>query len=178
VELCSGNGRAARGVNVIVVKAIKPATLKKDVFRLEFLTGLHDIEKPIVKDHNKTTDTWKGEKPEFKSAISLKQPGPTLVVEPSGGSPEGVKKWNWLNKGTKVRYAVMSPDFRPKTRTRFIGSGAGRGKMLFVSKKHPMPGIKAREWTEEITRIWMPKFKRRMEQAMQDAARKSGHGTR
>jgi hypothetical protein len=161
---------------VIVVKAIKPAKLKIDAFRLEFLTGLHDVERQVIADYKKTTATWKGDRPAFQSAISLKQPGPTLVVDASGGNEKGVKKWNWLDKGTRVRYATMSADWQSKTTPRFIGSGAGRGRMLFVSKKHPRPGIKAREWTEEITKVFTPKFKRRMEQAMRDAARKSGHG--
>lgn len=160
---------------MIVIKAIKPAKLKQDAFRLEFLTGLHSMERDIVKDYNKTTETWQSDRPKFAAAISLKQPGPTLVVDASGGDPKGVKKWYWLDKGTKVRHAVMSPDFEPKTRHRFIGSEKGKGRMVFVSKKINLPGIKAREWTQEITKKWTPRFKKRMEQAMRDAAQKSGH---
>jgi hypothetical protein len=161
---------------MIVMKAIKPAKLKQDAFRLEFLTGLHDMEREIIKDYEKTTETWQSDKPKFAAAISLKQPGPTLIVDASGGDQKGVKKWFWLDKGTKVRRAVMSPDFEPKTRNRFIGSGKGKGHMVFVSKKISRPGIKAREWTPEITKKWTPRFKKRMEEAMRTAAQKSGHG--
>lgn len=161
---------------MIAFKGVKPAKMKQDVYRLEFLTGINDMKKDIKADYAKTTETWKGEKPKFDAAASLQAPGPTLVVDASGGSEKGVKKWNWLDKGTKVRYATMSPDWRSKTRVRWIGSSTGRGKMLFVNKRKPRPGIKARRWTEELTKRWVPRFKRRMEQAMRDAARKSGHG--
>ena len=143
-----------------------------------FLSGLHDMSRQIVKDYEKTTATWKGDKPGFQSLVSLQQPGPTLVVDASGGSEKGVKKWNWLDKGTSVRYAILSPDWISKTTPRFIGSGFGRGRVVFMLKKgskFARPGIKAREWTEEITKVWTPKFKRRMELAMRDAAKKSGN---
>ncbi len=161
---------------MFVIKAIKPRKLRIDAFRLESLTGLHDMEGQVKKDFKKTIETWQGDKPKFDSAISLKQPGPTLIVDASGGPEKGVKKWNWLNKGTPVRRALMSKDWKSKTRPGLIGSGAGRGRMLFVSRKLKRPGIKARGWTAALEKKWAPKFRKRMEEAMRIATKKCGHG--
>jgi len=79
------------------------------------------------------------------------------------GNPKAVAKFRWLNEGTRVRHAVMSKDFRPKTRHRTIGSRRGRGGMVFVSRKIRLPGIKAREWTDEIRKRRTPKFQVKVE---------------
>lgn len=62
--------------------------------------------------------------------------------------------YKFVSGGTKVRYATMTPDFIAKTSPRVIGSGAGRGGVMFISKKHPRPGIKAREFELEIKDKW------------------------
>lgn len=57
----------------------------------------------------------------------------------------------WLDEGTKSpRHAVMSRDFRPKTKVRSFNSGAGSGdpNPAHVSKNISRPGIEARKWTE------------------------------
>jgi hypothetical protein len=159
---------------MIAAKAIKPSKLKQEVFRLEFLSAVHDMERQIIREFNKTTDTWQGEKPTFKALISLQNPGPTIVVGPSG-STKGAQKWEWLDKGTRVRYATMSPDWISKTTPNVVGSRAGRGRMLFVNKNIPHPGIEARNWDKIIGKQFAPRFKRRMEEAMRTATKKSGH---
>lgn len=62
--------------------------------------------------------------------------------------------YHFVSGGTRVRYATMTPDFRAKTRVEQIMSGAGRGGMMFISKKHPRPGIKARKFPEVIAKKW------------------------
>lgn len=56
----------------------------------------------------------------------------------------------FLNVGTKVRYATMSPDFSPKTIPRVLRSGSGSGKLAFVSIHKPNPGIDARKFDESV----------------------------
>lgn len=63
----------------------------------------------------------------------------------------GIKKWVWLDQGTRVRYATMSGNWQSKTRQRWFGSGRGRGHVLFVRRKYPRPGIEARGWSESLT---------------------------
>lgn len=66
--------------------------------------------------------------------------------------------YKFVSGGTRVRYATMSRDFVPKTRANWIGSGPGRGRRLFVSRKHPRPGIKARRFPQAIIKKWGPRF--------------------
>lgn len=159
---------------VVLVKAVKATKLREDVFRLELLNELRKAGTAVKQDFDKTTRTWAGDKPKFETAVSLANGGPTLLVEPTGG--KGAKKWAWLDKGTKVRYATMTSNFVPKTQVRSLSSGSGRGGVAFVNKKRPRPGIEAREWSIVITEKWRTPMKRRMEKAMARAAKKSGHG--
>ncbi|RLC88773.1 MAG: hypothetical protein DRJ03_01610 [Chloroflexi bacterium] len=110
----------------------------------------------------KVTRTWKGTKPRFKREIKVDRGNLRLTTLPYG-NPKAVNKFRWLNEGTRVRHAVMSKDFRPKTRHRTIGSRRGRGGMVFVSRKIRQPGIKAREWTDEIRKRRTPKFRVKVE---------------
>lgn len=57
-----------------------------------------------------------------------------------------------LNRGTKKRYATMSRDFRAKTRPRNFKAGRGSGRLLYVSRRRPRPGIAARDWTGTLAR--------------------------
>lgn len=58
--------------------------------------------------------------------------------------------YRFISEGTKVRFATMTKNYKPKTRSRVIGSRRGHAGLAFVNKKRPMPGIEAREFKEEI----------------------------
>lgn len=59
-------------------------------------------------------------------------------------------RYRYLDQGTKVRYATMTPGFVPKTKVGVVYSYQGSGRVAFVNKKKKMPGIKARGWSEKI----------------------------
>lgn len=172
----------------IVVKEIKPTKLREDALRLELLNEMRAVGRDIAKDFAKTVETWEGEKPKFEMLISLVQPGPTVVVEPTG-SEEAVKKYAYVTKGTKkhrikakkgksLAFAWAGPgSYKAKTKPRVIGStpGGATGEAVFP-KAVMHPGTEAREFDEEIQKIWQPRFKDRMEGAMRKAAKASGHG--
>lgn len=89
-------------------------------------------------DFDTTTQTWKDR--------------PTFTIEKSLGKRVVATKsdiYRYISRGTRVRYAVMTPGFAPKTRTGYIGSNKGVGGMAFVGKV-PLPGIQAREFEEVI----------------------------
>lgn len=157
---------------VVLVKSIKASKLKVDPVRLELLNEMRKTGTAVRKDYQRTVRTWQGEKPEFAQAVSLANGGPTLLIVVQGA---GAKKWFWLDGGTKVRYATMSPDFKSKTVPRVLDSRAGKGRRLFVNKKRPRPGIEARMWTEMIAKKWRRPFKKRMEEAMVRGSKKTGH---
>lgn len=115
-----------------------------------------EISKELVRESeiwermfNRATSTWSmRSKPKFERK-------PVGMVGGSGMSSHGVismtlesssKPWIWVEGGTRRRYkAVMSSDYRPKTRRRTVGSGPGAGYMLKVLRGQWAPGIPARD---------------------------------
>jgi len=134
----------------ISIKQIKKTTMKVDAIRLEVLNALHAEAAVHRRELNKTTATWEGDKPTFQSIISTEGGNLQAITGPAGEG-KGAQKWVWLNDGTKVRYATMSSDWQSKTKPKWFGSGGGRGRMLFVRKDRPRPGIKARGWSEALS---------------------------
>lgn len=159
---------------VIQVKAKRAKTLKEGVFRLEFLNEFQRMAPEIKRDFAATTATWEGEKPKFSHKAFLNNGNPTLQI--LIGTGKGADKWNWLDKGTRVRYATMTPNFQGKTKVGFIGSFPGRGGLAYVDKRRPRPGIKPRGFRPAIERKWKRPIERRMKAANKRAAKKSGHG--
>jgi len=153
------------------IKGIKPQKLKVDAIRLEILNELRKEGKDQVKELDKTTKTWKGDKPKFEALIGLTGEDATVVTGPTG-STMGVKKWNWLNEGTRVRRALMSRNWKSKTRPGYLGSGGGRGRVVFISRRLSRPGIQARGWTEMVTKRRKQPFTNRMIKAMNRGAQK------
>jgi hypothetical protein len=163
----------------LLFKQIKPSKLRIDAFRLEFLSMVHKAEREIIKDFKKTTETW-NHKPEFESIISL-QGGPSVFV----GTDDEI--YGWVNSGTPAHdiptgtsgntMLVFQPGFKPKTKANFIGSVPGGKFGNYVRRKSVRhPGITARNFESTIYEMWEKKFKRMAEEAMRNAARKSGHG--
>ncbi len=60
--------------------------------------------------------------------------------------------YKFVSRGTRWRYAVMTPDFVAKTSPRRMISTPGAGGVAFIGKKK-MPGITAREFEEEARDI-------------------------
>ena len=135
---------------IIVVKKIKAPRLQIDAVRLELLNVMRAEGRVHQRELRKTTATWQGDKPQFESLVSLQGGAATVLTGPVGNEM-GIKKWSWLDGGTRVRYATMSGDWRSKTRVKWFGSGGGKGRMLFVNRRRPRPGIAARGWSEALT---------------------------
>lgn len=139
------------------------------------------------KDLEAVTRTWKGDKPRIQNEAKFAPGGMgpeamfhngfTSSAWPRVDGSLGYSKWLWLDEGTKVRYATMTPGFIPKTRAGQLQSWQGKGKMLFVNKKHPRPGIKARKFTKALAEKWgrSTMFRARMAAAVNKAAKQSGH---
>lgn len=153
---------------VFVIKGIKPKKLQVDRIRLRLLNELRAEGVDQRKVLDQTTASWTGDKPKFDSLISLSGGAAQVLTGPTGNTM-GIKKWNWLNEGTRVRYATMSKNWRSKTSPGSFRSGAGRGRMLFVSRRRPRPGIQARDWTGKLTKQRRQPFTNRMIQAMRQA---------
>jgi hypothetical protein len=166
---------------IFLVKGIKPAKLNIDAYRLEILNQLRAEGRVQKKELDKTTRTWKGEKPKFETLVGLERPpGSASVLTGPSGSDKAVNKWVWLNGGTRIRWALMSKDWQSKTRPRWFGSGRGSGRVLIAGKRAmtrrgiaPRPGIEARGWSEDLQKRRKRPFTRGMVKAMQRASRKA-----
>lgn len=111
----------------------------------------------------KTTETWK-HKPTFRKEVLYTADQIGVNVGPDLDTLKG-RVWMYLDGGTKIRWAVMSSNWKSKTRTGWLGSRRGKGRMLFAGRRFMQgrnikarPGIKARKWSEEVRRIRVPKF--------------------
>lgn len=104
-------------------------------------------------DFGVVTQTWRG---------SSKHGKPVFRIQARKRNEREISTDNlvfkWVSGGTRVRYATMSGDWISKTQPNVIGSGAGRGRRLFVSRKHPRPGIKARNFAHVIVQKWNPRL--------------------
>jgi len=156
---------------VFTFKGIKPKKLQVEAIRKELLLELGKEAKDQQKELDKTTKSWKGDKPKFTSEIDVGGDNVAVVTGPAGSSM-GVKKWNWLNEGTRVRRALMSRNWKSKTRPGYLGSGGGRGRVVFISRRLSRPGIQARGWTEIVTKRRKQPCTNRMIKAMNRGAQK------
>lgn len=101
--------------------------------------ALYESEQKAINMYRKTTRTWSSQ-PSWTAKRTRN--GWTIYVS--------TKIFKYLDEGTAVRYATMTKDFKPKTRTGVFYSYAGAGKVAYVSKAVPRPGIRARDWTPKV----------------------------
>lgn len=157
---------------MLKVKAVIPGKFN-DVALKEFTEAMERVIDRANKEFAKTYATWKN-KPEFEQSVEADN---NKVIGSTLTSGEGLREnpYPFVTKGTKVRYATMTPDFAAKTQPRVIGSGGGRGGLLYVNKNRPRPGIEAREFEEEIEKIIKPVVGKEAQIAVDNIASKSGH---
>jgi hypothetical protein len=84
--------------------------------------------------------------------------------------------FKYIDEGTSIRYATMTPDFVPKTTPGSLKSGPGAGGLAYVSRKHPRPGIKARKISELITHNREIKFDQNLGRAVSRVVNKVWSG--
>lgn len=174
----------------ILVKAIKPSRLKVDAMRLMLLNELRSVGREVKKDFELTTRSWDGEKPTFVMQVSLAGSKPAVFVGPEEDGSKGAQKYEWLDHGTKPhlifagiytgksKKKVLSfgKNFISKTLPGVLGSRAGGSSGPTVQRPYVRhPGTAPRRFDETIYRVWLSKFKKRMEAAMKRAAAASGH---
>ena len=148
----------------IKMTVILPAKFDLDLALALLADGVQTEGETEQKEYEKTTRTWR-HKPEHELEFSQTK------AEIKATNSTNDKIYFFLHDGTKVRYAVLSSDWQSKTTPGILNSGPGRGKVLFVSKKRPMPGIKAREWTDVIIRKRKQPYQKNMENIMKTIAR-------
>lgn len=81
----------------------------------------------------------------------------------------------WLNEGTSVRYATMTPNFKAKTKPGRIRARSGAGGVAYVNRLIPRPGIKPRKWDELIAQGTMRNLVSAFIRAVKKSVKASGH---
>jgi hypothetical protein len=157
---------------MIIVRAIKPGKpFQSSVFREEMLVAAKEIEKQALEDFKRTTATWTN-KPKF--SVKVDQGSGVGGIRIQVATDDAA--YGYVDKGTKVRYATMSKDWVSKTEPNVIQAFPGKGKKLFVNKKYPRPGIKARNFSKIIAKTTQKELSRVAKNALARAARRSNHG--
>ena len=128
---------------MISCKVIMPPLFKTDKMLRAVENALDNVAKDVKIDFQVTTLTF-DHKVEF-TIDSERGKRQIYTTDPP---------YFYVNYGTRVRHALMSKDFKPKTRTGYIGSNKGKGGVVFISKKINLPGIVAREFDRVIQEKW------------------------
>lgn len=168
-------------MTVFQLKSIKPQRLKVDAIRLELLNELRKEGTATRRELSKAVQTW-DDAPSFETLISLSGGDAAALTGPVGTDAQ-VNKFVWLDKGTRIRWAVMSKDWRSKTRPGRLNSGPGSGRVVIAGRRAmqarniaPRPGIQARNWTELVAKRRRRPYQRAMVKSMQRVARKAFSG--
>jgi hypothetical protein len=161
----------------IVTKAIKPTKLNIAAFREEIVSALNETSEAMLKEFEKTTDTWK-DKPTFETIKDTTGGNLAVLVATDD------EIYGYVNDGTRphdivpIRAKVLAfpGGFSAKTSPNVIGSkpGGSFGSTVFARGVHH-PGTEPRNFDSIIQKIFQPRFQRRMEKAMSNAANRCGH---
>lgn len=165
----------------VQIKTIKPQRFKDEAFYNAILKAAQEAANAMQADFEKTTETWEHEV-KFEQVISVDPDVEVLV-----GTDDEI--YGYVNDGTKPHpiFAKRAKalrfqwggkgSYRPKTTPKIIGSKPGGPTGPIVHRPYVQhPGTKARKFDITIERKWRAPFKRRMEKAMSDAGKASGHG--
>jgi hypothetical protein len=105
--------------------------------------GATQLGKEAAKLYASTVRNWENQ-PEFTVEVNAS----ASRIEVLAGTDD--KIYGYVDEGTRVRRAVMSPDWVSKTQPGSLKSGRGRGRVVFISKKISRPGIQARNFSKGI----------------------------
>jgi hypothetical protein len=119
---------------------------EEQLFPVATEEGMIEVRNETLKRLRGTVRTWRAPQPKFTADI--RRQGDLIGMEVQTDSTI----YGFLDKGTRVRRAIMSSDFVSKTTPGSLKTRRGRGGVVFISKKVNRPGIKARRFTETIAK--------------------------
>lgn len=157
---------------VFLIKPVLPKRLFDErKFRGKIAQALLQEKRRLIKLLNMTIATW-DDPPKMVGNTAYRSGNPTVTAGPPEDGSIQSRKWMWLNQGTRVRYADLSPDWVSKTAPRILQSGAGAGKVLRRGRDAKWhPGIEPRNWSETIANMERDNFERLIYKAIQESLR-------
>jgi len=163
---------ARSGSASIKMIVIKPKVkFKPNAFNDAFHRAAEFQSKKTEQEFRKTHRTWNEQRPTWRREVQVRANATIWQVDTSH------LIYFFLNDGTRVRYAAMTPGFKPKTKPGFIGSTAGQGGFSHLAFNPPPgpDGIEARYWDVAIQKKMIPVVIESYENAMKEGAKRSGH---
>lgn len=152
----------------LVVKLLgrKARLLDDKAFRQELAQINQKFAKRMKRDFERTTRTW-DRHVEFHQMTEVGAETAVLVYTTD-------EIYGYVSGGTRVRRALMSPDYDPKTKPGVLDSFPGRGHVVYVSRDLSLPGIEARNFPKLVEKKQGKAYRREIERAIKRAARKEG----
>lgn len=120
-------------------------SLKKDIAALN-----QKMAKRMKRDFERTTKTFDETKVVFRQKTSTAGRSVTVYTDN--------EIYGYLDEGTPIRYAVMSPDFSPKTRPGSLESRPGSGRLIRIDLENPREGIEARNFSQQVEEKRGPEY--------------------
>lgn len=106
---------------------------------------------------------------ELKLTASTWQDQPVFDIKKTGEYERQITTYNEnyarLDKGTSVRYVIMTQDFIAKSQPGSLAARSGAGGVLRHTNK-PQPGIKARNFIKTLAAGWQARFPANMRNAI------------
>ena len=171
----------------IFAKPLTPRKFKDQEFRKEILFAVGKTAKDVKKDFEKTTKTWK-KKPVFEIVIAIGPKSADFLVGTDdeiysyvdqGTKPHPIFAGIYTGKSNKksLYFQWAGPgSYSAKTVPNVLGSRSGGSSGPMVNKAWvDHPGTEPRNFSKMIKRIWTPIYKKRIEQAISRANKKSNH---
>ncbi|HUW94630.1 MAG TPA: hypothetical protein VMW58_02490 [Anaerolineae bacterium] len=155
----------------VKIKPLLPGAFRPDRFMEAFRKESRALADRTKREFQKTHRTWQEQNPTWRVEVRVDFTEIRWQVDTSH------LIYYFLNNGTDVRYAAMTPGFQPKTKVRYIGSFPGQGGFSYL-RFNPPPGpagIDGRFWDEEIAKKMKPIALERYGKAMKSGAKGSGH---
>ena len=162
----------------IFAKPLTPRKFNDKAFLDEITKEVNRTAKDVKKDFEKTTKTWK-KKPVFEIVIAIGPKSADFLI----GTDDEI--YGYVDQGTRPHVILptkpggvlaFQSKFSPKTVPNVLGSRSGRsGGNTVFSRGVIHPGTEPRNFSKMIKRIWTPIYKKRIEQAISRANKKSNH---
>lgn len=124
------------------------------------------VEQEAIPLYKNTVATWTAQ-PQFQAVKTVR--GYSVNVNPD-------EPWKWVNQGTRVRRAIMSRDWRSKTKPNVISSFNGAGRVVFISRKITRPGIEARNFTNIISKRVQARAANKVREKLRETSYGAGMG--
>ena len=156
------------------VKAIKPRKLKVTQVRLQLLNAMRRSGTKDKELARKTTEHWK-KQPNWVTDISIGKDNVAILTYIEDAEARQI--WNWINEGTKrhpitpvrANYLRFNSNFKSQSKPNMLRTSRGYSGPPVAYRKAVMhPGIKARNWSIEITKLRYKPFKEEMNKALSD----------